>query len=133
MTKRPDPGTAINLEELPEPEEFQFGRALKQALDPLEQSLIEHNTIEVKVLEESIAKEEGANTEVAVDQEVSQSVQRGSEQQERAVDGANEEGIERPPEQKESSKIDRPKPKGTKEGFVLGASAMDFGEELDED
>jgi hypothetical protein len=52
LTPKPDSGAPINLVEIPEPMEFQLGRSLKNALEPLAQTLIDTPVIEVKVEEE---------------------------------------------------------------------------------
>jgi hypothetical protein len=53
LTPKPENGVPIELDELPEPMEFQLGRSLKNALEPFAQTLIENPIIEVKVEEEA--------------------------------------------------------------------------------
>lgn len=53
LTPKPKAGTPVNLEEIAEPMEFQFGRSLKEALAPFEQSLLENVTINVEVPKEN--------------------------------------------------------------------------------
>lgn len=62
LTPKPEKGIPIILEEIPEPMEFQFGRSLKSALEPLAQTLIENPTIEVKVEDEKEAENSSTTT-----------------------------------------------------------------------
>lgn len=70
ITPKPGNGSTIDLEELPEPMEFQFARSLRDALEPLKQTLIDNPTIiEVRVDEEDGVDSPANKTSPAISKE----------------------------------------------------------------
>jgi hypothetical protein len=141
LTPKSDSELGIDFEEIPEPAEFQFGRSLHDALLPLEQSTIEQNTIEIHVPEENSADASSTESVATSDSGTLEKLENNQQQgqnellEQQHVTGATgavaQDVTEEQPKQEapEEEAAVPPQVQGTPEAFVLGASAMDFGED----